>query len=126
MKNSAIQKIRRTAGRPLLTRRREQLKVAIEDLARKLAPLGINFAGVFMDTQLQGQDNGGLTLGFGANVSQEAGNQLLETFLAMSEISSTTRTVLSGASPAAPAESKAIDAVIETLASTYIPENVTN
>src|SRR5260370_38055481 len=96
-------------------RRREQLKVAVDDLNRNLAPLGMNFAGVFVDTQLQGQDNGDLTLGFAANVSQEAGNQLMETFLAMSKISSTTRTVLSVASPVAPAESnhqKTIDALL--------------
>jgi len=118
MKNSNSA-IRRTAGRPidLQMRRQGQLKVAVDDLNRKLAPLGMNFAGVFVDTQLQGQDSGDLTLGFAANVSQEAGNQLMETFLAMSKISSTTRTVLSVAdsSPAAPAESnhqKTIDALL--------------
>jgi hypothetical protein len=46
MKNSNSA-IRRTAGRPIdLTRRQEQLKVAVEDLSRKLAPLGMNFAGL--------------------------------------------------------------------------------
>jgi hypothetical protein len=110
------------------TRQRKQLKVAVDDLARKLAPLGMNFAGVFVDPELQDLDRGDLTLGFAGNVSLEAGSLLMKTFLALQKDKNATRTDLSVAdsSPAAPAESKAIEAEIEILASTYIPENVTN
>jgi len=62
---------------------------------------------------------------------RSAGALLFATFLAMRKDKNATRTVLSVAdsSPAAPAESnhqKAIEAEIETLASTYIPENVSH
>jgi|ERR1700682_2397594 len=103
MKNSAIQKIRRTAGSPIdLQTRREQLKIAttLGAFSLEMQALGLNFAMVMLDPDKQTESD--MVMGFGGNVTQEVGSLMFETFLAMQKDTNATRTVLTVASPAAP------------------------
>jgi len=95
MKNSNSA-IRRTAGRPIDSK----IAAALAAFSLEMQALGLNYAMVMVDPDRQTENE--TVLGFGANVSQDAGSLMFGTFLAMRKDTNATNTVLSVTSHAAP------------------------